>query len=139
VSWRGGGFMDTEATRAFFVPGRKYRVAQFLATSFDLPVARGFIARVTHSPVVNASVLWKVKLDPDRGCDHVNLVEETHVPGESEFLFSAYSAFEVVRATWSGTPQNPDPATPHELTIRAAVDNANDPSFPEDLPLAPWC
>jgi hypothetical protein len=137
VSWRGGGFMANEATRAFFVPGQKYRCAQFLATSFDLAVAHKFIRRVKHNPVVNANVLWKVKLDPERGCDHVNLVEETHVPGESEFLFAAYSAFEVVAVHWSATPQ--DPTTPHELTIRAAVDNANDPSFPEDLPLAPWC
>jgi hypothetical protein len=137
VSWRGGGFMDNAATRAFFVPGRKYRVAQFLATSFDLPVAQQFIGRVEHSPVVNASALWKVRLDPDRGCDHVSLVEEAHVPDESEFLFAAYSAFEVVTVHWSAAPQHP--ATPHELTIRAAADNANDPSFPEDLPLAPWC
>ena len=137
MSWRGGGFMDNAATRAFFVPGRKYRVAQFLATSFDLPVAQQFIRRVEHSPVVNASALWKVRLDPDLGCDHVNLVEETHCEGESEFLFAAYSAFEVVAVYWSATPQ--DPAAPHELTVRAAVDNANDPRFPEDLPLAPWC
>ena len=78
-----------------------------------------------------------MRLDPDLGCDHVNLVEETHCEGESEFLFAAYSAFEVVAVHWSATPQ--DPAAPHELTVRAAVDNANDPRFPEDLPLAPWC
>ena len=48
-----------------------------------------------------------------------------------------FICFEVVRADWSETPQ--DPETPHEFTIRAAVDNKNDPHFPEDLPLAPWC
>ena len=41
--------------------------------------------------------------------------------GEDEFLFSAYSAFEVVRVHWSATPQ--DKATPHEITLRAAPDN----------------
>ena len=43
----------------------------------------------------------------------------------------------MVRVTWSDTPQ--EPGAPHEITVRAAVDNANDPRFPEDLPLAPWC
>jgi hypothetical protein len=135
IVWRGGGFMDNDATRAFFgVPGRKYRVVQLLATSFDRAVARHFIGRVQHNAVVNARVLWRVELDPVRGCKHVNLVTETHVPGEFEFLFAAFSAFEVVHANWSPTPQ--DPARPHEIMIRAAVDNSVES---EDLPLAPWC
>jgi hypothetical protein len=46
VCFRGGGFCDTPATRAFFAVGRKYRVAGFLATSFNKYVAEGFIARV---------------------------------------------------------------------------------------------
>ena len=77
-----------------------------------------------------------MELDPARGCDHANLITNGHVAGESEFLFAAFSAFEVVRVHWSQDPQNP--ATPHEITIRAAADN-KDPGFPEDLPLAPWC
>ena len=137
--WRGGGFMDNAVTRDFYVPGRDYRVAQFLPTSFERPVAERFIDRVQlNGPgPANAYVLWKVRLDPDLGCDHVNLVTATHVPGESEFLFAAFSAFTVVVVNWSPTPQ--DRATPHEITIRAAVDNRNDPRFPETLALAPWC
>ena len=46
VCFRGGGFCDTPATRAFFALGRKYRIAGFLATSFNKYVAEGFIARV---------------------------------------------------------------------------------------------
>jgi hypothetical protein len=135
--WRGGGFMDNATTRAFYVPGRNYRVAQFLPTSFERPVAEQFIRRVELGQPANAYVLWKVRLDPDLGCDHVNLVTATHVPGESEFLFAAFSAFTVVVVNWSATPQHC--ATPHEITIRAAADNRNDPRFPETLALAPWC
>ena len=129
--------MDTAATRAFFVPGKAYRVAQFLPTSFERTVAVRFISRVQLNAPTNACILWKVVLDRARGCDHVNLVTETHVEGESEFLFAAYSAFTVVVVNWSATPQNP--GTPHEITVLAAVNNKNDLEFPETVPLAPWC
>ena len=85
---------------------------------------------------VNACVLWRIELDYVRGCKHVNLVTATHVAAEVEFLFSAYSAFEVVRVHWSPTPQ--DKARPHEITLRAAPDNKDDANFGEGLPLAPW-
>ena len=99
-------------------------------------VARQFMQRAWMVGPVNARVVWRVELDAARGCDHVNLVTETHAPGESEFLFAAFSAFEVVRVHWLDAPQ--DPTTPHEITIRAAHDNRH-ADFPEDLPLAPWC
>jgi hypothetical protein len=94
------------------------------------------LEQVTLGEVVNAYVLWIIELDPVRRCNHVNLVTATLAPGEFEFLFSAYSAFEVVRVHWSPTPQ--DKARPHEITLRAAPDNKDDALFPEDLPLAPW-
>ncbi len=53
--------------------------------------------------------------------------------GEFEFLFPAYSAFEVVRVYWSATPQ--DKAHPHEITLRAFPDNR---AVSEDLPLSQW-
>jgi hypothetical protein len=53
--------------------------------------------------------------------------------GMDEFLFSAYSAFEVVRVHWSPTPQNK--ALPHEITLRAFPDNR---AVSEDVPLSPW-
>ncbi len=93
------------------------------------------MGQVRFSDVVNACVLWKIVLDPDRRCNHVNLVTATHVPGEFEFLFSAYSAFEVVSVHWSLNPR--DLARPHKITLFAAPDN-KDENFPEDLPLAPW-
>ena len=136
VCWRGGGFRDTADVRAFFTVGRPYRVAQFLATSFDATVAERFIGFASMGPFVNARVLWKVKLDAAKPCQHVNLLtgDKTHVQGEAEYLFAAFSAFTVEKVEWSDEPQNP--ATPHEITIRAAPDNAAEP---EDLPLAPWC
>ena len=91
--------------------------------------------QVEFTGLVNACVMWRIELDPHKLCNHVNLVTATHVPGEFEFLFSAYSAFEVVRVHWSPTPQ--DKALPHEITLRAAPDN-KDADFAEDLPLAPW-
>ena len=71
--------------------------------------------------------------DPKRGCKHVNLIASL-IPGEFEFLFSAYSAFEVKSVNWSNTPQ--DYARPHEITLLAAPDNKNDEDFPEYLRLA---
>jgi hypothetical protein len=94
------------------------------------------LGQVRFGDVVNSCVLWIVELDPIHRCNHVNLVTATHVQDEFEFLFSAYSAFEVVRVHWSPTPQ--DKARPHEITLRAAPDNKDDVQFPEDLPLAPW-
>ncbi len=76
-------------------------------------------------------MLWWVRVDPERKCAHVNLVKKTNVPGEEEYLFAPYSAFEVLSATWNaGTV-----AAPHEIELLAAVDNKEEP---EDLPLAPW-
>ena len=58
----------------------------------------------------------------------------THVEGEKEFLFTAFSVFTVEVVNWSATPM--DEATPHEITIVAADDNKAEPV---GLPLSPWC
>jgi hypothetical protein len=136
VCWRGGGFSDQY--RAFFTSGKKYRVPMFLASSFKKTKALHFIflSATGFSCPKDALVLWKIKLDPQERCHHVNLVrdKDTHVEGECEFLFVPYSVFTVESVTWSATPQ--DPATPHRVTLAAAVDNTD---HEEDLPLAPWC
>ena len=64
------------------------------------------------------------------------LVMETHVAGESEFLFSAFSVFEVVRVC-TGHPHCKILRIPREITNRAAA--TNNQEEPEDLHLAPWC
>ena len=73
----------------------------------------------------------QVRIDPERKCVHVNLMEKTNVPGEEEYLFAPYSAFTVLSVRWgAGTV-----VAPHEIELLAAVDNKAER---EDLPLAPW-
>ena len=116
--------------------GKQYRVPQFLSTSERRSVTEEFMGRQPEDPV-----LWTIEFDP-RGCNHVNFIavndgtlgDGTHAdrPAEHEFLFAPYSAFTVENVTWR------DPATvqePHEVTLRAYLDNRD---APDDLPLAPW-
>ena len=111
----------------FFVQGRKFRQPAYLATSFSEQVARGFIADRGGDDCT----LWRVHIDPERKCVHVNLVKKTNVPGEEEYLFAPYSTFTVLSAVWrAGTAEGP-----HEIELLAAVDNKEEP---EGLPLAPW-
>ena len=64
-------------------------------------------------------------------CKQVNLVQRTSVAGEEEFLFAAFSAFEVLDVAWNAG----DDDSPHVVRLSAAVDNLKEA---EDLPLAPW-
>jgi hypothetical protein len=56
----------------------------------------------------------------------------THVPGEEEYLFAAFSVFTVCEVVWS---DNPTTHNPHRITVEAAIDNLLEN---ENLPLAPW-
>ena len=87
-------------------------------------------------------VQWKIEVDV-RGdpqgqnmaqhlCKHVNLLRVTHVPGEEEYLFQAFSVFTVKEVVWSDSP---DAQHPHQITLVAALDNTAES---ESLPLAPW-
>jgi hypothetical protein len=123
--------------------GKQYRVKQCLATSFLEGTANHFL-RKAHDPATGDPnrelVKWKFALDPrgetDRAfrCKHVQLLQESHVGGEKEYLFSAFSVFTVREIEHSPTPT--DPTTPHRITLEVALDNA---LFPTDLDLAPWC
>ena len=131
-TYRGGGFDNSH--KAFFVVGKKYRVPGFLATSFNERKADDFIGWA-DTP---ATVKWIIGVDP-RGetnrrykCKHVNLVTDTHVANEFEYLFSPYSVFTVTRVEWASTPDDA-----HTIELRAANDNDNRRES-EDLPLAPW-
>ena len=62
-------------------------------------------------------------------------------PMESEFLYAAYSAFEVEAVKWA----TPNAETGkykikdfHQVLIRATNDNRDYKQWPENLPLAPW-
>merc|ERR1719399_64002 len=136
--WRGGGF--NEAHRDFFTVGKKYRVSGFLATSLRQSVTNNFMFRAEAAgyPVVQWCVQLDRRADPQgenslaHRCKHVNLLRVTHVPGEEEYLFAAFSVFTVREVVWSSAPTMQDP---HRITLEAAIDNAQES---EDLPLAPW-
>ena len=89
-------------------------------------------------------VQWRIEFDP-RGdphgdnlgkhrCKHVNQLRVTHVPGEHELLFQAYSTFSVKSVQWS-TVTPATAANPHHITLVPAIDNAQESN---ELPLAPW-
>ena len=132
VVFRGGGLPDEH--RWFFQEGRKYRVPNFLATSFKENRAKQFLRGTGPHP----PVLWRVmvdekgKDDPTRRCRHVSFLRKSHVQSEKEFLFAPYSVFTVEKVAWSPAPSH---TSPHTITLRAALDNIEEP---EDLPLAPW-
>jgi hypothetical protein len=115
---------------SFFVHGRVFRQPAFFATSFAEWVADEFISRV---PAGLMKIKWLVHIDPMRKCLHVNLVQQSNVPGEEEYLFAPYSVFTVRSVRWSdggGTVEHP-----HVIELDAAVDNKAES---EHLELAPW-
>ena len=84
--------------------------------------------------------------NPDYRVRHASYVRKSLVsdasckPQESEFLFAAYSAFEVEEVVWA--EKNEDGKYGyndyHKILIRAANDNKDSTEWPENLPLAPW-
>merc|ERR1719498_866246 len=142
-SWRGTGFDDKY--QAFFQRGKKYRVPGLLATALDKTKAIDFIFNAT----TKARVLWCIKVD-GRGIKrrehrvmHASFVQKSLIcdgnfkPTETEFLYAAYSAFEVEDVKWAtpGTNGNYKIGTFHQIVIRAANDNQDTDEWPEDLDL----
>jgi hypothetical protein len=104
--YRGGGFgfpggANVADIKAFFEEhvGKNFRVQSFLPTSFSLDKARSFMRRASapHQQLV----LWIIELDDDHKTYGGNKISDnhTHAPGEAEFLFTAYSVFQVVDVT----------------------------------------
>jgi hypothetical protein len=145
VSYRGGGLPLQHVVQLpgqpppFFVPGKKYRVPMYLATSFSFIVAQNFsvmAANNGHPPVI-----WTIKVDP-RGesqllyrCKHVNQISKSNVHGESEFLFAPYSVFTIESVTLPPAGAAPTPQVPIQIVLTAALDNQPES---KQLPLAPW-
>ena len=122
-----------------------------LATALRKRVAIDFIMKADHD---HPRILWVVKVDgrgikrPEHRVMHASFVHKslihdpsTYKPTESEYLYAAYSTFEVEAVRWA----RPDPATGkykigvfHKVLVRAANDNRDSKRWPEDLPLAPW-
>eukprot|EP00940_MAST-03C_sp_MAST-3C-sp2_P000913 g913.t1 len=116
---------------------RYYRAAHLVATSFDMAVAYKFLdPAFDRIPAAVPKVLWEVKIHPIFGCNNVSFIDDslTDAKGEQEYLFSAYSAFKVLKVERSADPT--DYTTPHKITIEAAFDNSR---IPESVPTSPWC
>ena len=102
----------------------KFRQPAFLASSFSKRVAKKFLE---ESP---SAIMWEIEIDRAQKCRHVNLVQNSVVEGEQEYLFVPYSAFTVRKVRWAaGTTKDP-----HWIVLTAAVDNL---AACEELPLAP--
>ncbi len=99
VTYRGGGLPDEH--KDFFMAGKSFRVAGFLASSFSKNVALNFMCTADMERN-EPCVLWEIHVDPEgariptRRCCHVNYVERTLVNyPEEEYLFAPYSPFTV--------------------------------------------
>jgi len=143
TTFRGGGLPSKHF--AFFkaLAGTKqyYRVAHPLATSFMKRKARYFIDLQDGRPdplepsADMPKVLFIIQLDPS-GCKQGNYLEGLgQVKGEKEFLFSAYSAFQVVSAKSAYDDELETSGVDFEITIKAALDNKD---VSDDVPTAPW-
>ena len=126
VTFRGGAL--PEEYRLFFQPGVRFRCATFVATSFKSEIAEQFTESV---PAGCPKVIWTVKFNPSKKCNHVNLMEVSPFHDEKEFLFTAYSAFQVEQVSWKTDPTR----VPHEITLLAEPDNRD---APRNLPNVPW-
>ena len=137
-SWRGGGFRDK--FQGFFKPGVKYRVPGVLATALKKDVAMTFIAK---SSKIHPRILWCIRVDgrgiqdPEHRVMHASFVSQSQYRDETEFLYSAYSAFVVEEVIWATRDASGRYKITeyHQVLIRAAKDNKE---WSEDLPLAPW-
>lgn len=130
ILYRGAGLPDNYKTQ--FKPGLKYRVPMYLATSTNRSVSTRIFCRRAHVDCGQPPVLYVLYLNAEHGCLHVNYVDKTNVPDESEFLFVPYSTFTVKRVDWK---QNPTWESPHEVHLICSIDNHLEP---DDLPLISW-
>ena len=134
MCFRGSGL--PEQHQGFFVPGKKYRVPGFLASSSSEAIAFGFLIRA-HIRQSVPVVLWRIHFDerglkdPRYRCRHVNLVRHCNVANEEEFLFAPYSTFTVRAVAWNVG----DDMEPHIIDLEAAIDNKRED---EGVPLAPY-
>jgi hypothetical protein len=111
---------------------RWYRVPHPLASSFRTAKAYEFMG---YQPGTMPKAEWTIKFDPTKRCPHVNYVEKTEVPGEEEFLFSAYSAFKVIEFRPPTSGDGTDRDDPFRITLEAHHDNTK---VAEDVPCSPW-
>ena len=105
-----------------------------LATALKKEVAEFFIKIAKETNPGSPVVLWCIKvprsgaIDHNSRVKHASFVQNTLVPNESEFLWAAYSLFEVERVNWEEQP--------YQVTLKADLDNIL--TTGAYLPLAPW-
>ena len=110
VTFRGGGILASK--KPFFRAGTKYRVPQFLATSFNKTVATDFMKRRETG---HDAIKWYIHA-PLGYCQHAALLEKSNMgSAEFEYLFTPFSVFTVLHVKWSDDPRN---AKPHVIHLR---------------------
>lgn len=121
--YRGGGFHP--ACRTFFKVGLRFRAPPVLPTSSTRITAEYF----AHRSSLPEKILWKF-LCPGL-CTHVNHIvrRAAGVPEEDEWLFTAYSVFEVRSVKW-GVGSNM-----HKIKLEVCTDNSKESM---QLPCSPW-
>jgi hypothetical protein len=87
----GYGICDLFLQAGFFFPGKIFRFPAFLATSLvEENVFSPFL--LPRSP--DERTLWKISVPSD--CKHANVLKDSLVMHEKEFLFAPYSTFIVI-------------------------------------------
>jgi len=127
-TFRGGGFSGKQEHKDFFRKGLLYRTPPVLPTTGTESKAGVFMSRSTEKE----KILWTFEFPIV--CDHVYHIQKRAlgVPDEDEWLFAAYSVFEVLKVDWkTGTLGDH-----HEVVLSVKADNAE---FPDNMPCAPWC
>jgi len=140
TTYRGGGLPERHF--AFFkaLAGTKrwYRVAHPLASSFETRLAREFEDQPDPSDPSKKlpKVLYIINLDPD-GCLQGNYLEAHSAHAEKEWLFSAYSAFQVISAKDCNVDgaSSADQGLRFVIELQACRDNKH---ISDNVPTAPW-
>jgi len=118
----------------FFMKGRVYRYAGYLASTDSHAVAMTFLQAAARPDPELVPVMFFFHFDPLRGCMHVNLLENlTECRGEREWLFQHYSAFSVRRPA--------DLSKPFCAAMPVVIELDVFPDSKEvgaDVPLVPW-
>jgi hypothetical protein len=144
--WRGGALPAEH--HHFFTVGKTFRVPSFLSTSATQATADQFMqGRGMHNGRP-AYVRWTIRFDASRRCNHVNFISvhdgslapgglnapgaNPHVAREDEFLFAPYSVFTIISVLFRDHPTSEQP---HEIVLRASVDNLLELMSLEN---APW-
>jgi hypothetical protein len=105
-----------------FEAGVEYRVPMFLASSDDRSVAIRILRCFPKNLDTHVPVLFKITIDKVDYCTQVNHLEAlTTVRNEHEWLFSAYSTFQVTDPPI--VPDQPSATNPTSITLSALPDN----------------